>query len=136
MTRIRVLLLAVLFLLLAAGVYADYATRGDDVYPVNRPIAKIYSSRYGYKIVFLREDSEYGVFYVPLGWFGRAGGQGEIVWGADPAYPSFTAFYVDGKFSHIRLYLLSDMDDETWGVLRADEAESKKFDVETLDIEY
>lgn len=136
MRRIRA---AVVFLLLLAGagvLFADYEVRGKDVYVVNRPIAKIYAHQLGYKIVFMRENSDFGVFYVPLSWFGTAGGRGEVVWGMDPAYPTFTAFFIDGKFDHIRLYLIRNLEDATWSVLKASEAEEKMFDVETLDIKY
>jgi len=136
MRRIRVLFLLALFLAAAGVLFAEYEVRGKDVFLVNRPIAKIYAHKLGYKVVFLKENSDLGIFYVPLSWFGTAGGHGEIVWGSDAAYPSFTAFYVDGKFDHLRLYLLKSLDDPSWAVLNASDAESKKFDVETLDIKY
>jgi hypothetical protein len=136
MRRIRVLFLLVLFLAAAAALFAEYKVSGKDAFFVNRPITKIYAHKLGYKVVFLKENSELGVFYVPLSWFGTAGGHGQIVWGEDPAYPTFSAFYVDGKFSHIRLYLLRSLQDASWAVLNPSEAEEKKFSVDTLDIKY
>lgn len=136
MRRIRVLFLFALFLAAAGVLFAEYTLSGKDAFFVNRPIAKIYAHKLGYKVVFLKENSELGVFYVPLTWFGTAGGHGQIVWGADPAYPTFSAFYVDGKFSHIRLYLLRSLEDPSWAVLKPSEAEEKKFSVDTLDIKY
>ena len=136
MRRTRTLLLIALLLAVTAMLFAEYEVRGKDVFVVNRPIVKIYAHRLGYKVIFLKENSDFGVFYVPLGWFGRAGGQGEIVWGNDPAYPTFTAFYIDGKFNHVRLYLLRNIEDPTWAVLVPTDAEEQKFSVDTLDIKY
>ncbi len=61
---------------------------------------------------------------------------GEIVWGTDTAYPTFTAFYVDGKFSHIRLYVQQDQKHESLSLLRLASDEEQKFEIETLDIPY
>ena len=90
----------------------------------------------GYKIVFLKSDYTMGTFYVPCQWFNEAGGRGEIVWGDDPAYPSFTVFYVDGTFSHIRLYVFSNIQHTSWGMLKADASVEKSFDIDSLEIDY
>ena len=136
MRRTRAVLVVAILLAVAGQLFAEYQTIGKDVFVVNRPIVTIYAHRLGYKVVFLKESSAFGQFYIPLGWFGRAGGKGEIVWGEDPAYPTFTAFYVDGKFNHIRLYLLRNLEDPSWAVLTPTVAEEKKFETETLDIKY
>jgi hypothetical protein len=136
MPRNRTLALVTLFLALTGGLYAEYQIAGKDVFPVTRPIVKVYAHRLGYKIIFQRENTDFGVFYVPMAWFGQAGGKGEIVWGVNPAYPAFTAFYVDGAFSHIRLYLITNPSDATWSVLAATEAEEQQFQVDTLTIAY
>lgn len=136
MRRIRTLVLVAVLLSVAGLAIAEYQVIGKDVYPVSRPIVKIYSYRLGYKIIFDKENGQYGAFYVPLGWFAKAGGEGEIVWGSDPAYPMFTAFYVDGKFNHIRLYLLQNQQDSSWSVLVPADGEEKRFEVTTLDIPF
>ena len=136
MRRIRSLAFATLFLVMASLLFAEYQVIGKSVYPVTRPIALVYAHRLGYKVVFQKENTDFGIFYVPMSWFGKAGGRGEIVWGVSPSYPSFTAFYVDGKFSHIRLYLVTNPSDATWSVLKATEAEEQQFQVETLNIPY
>jgi hypothetical protein len=136
MRRIRVLCLLGLLFATVGVLFADYEVRGKDVFAVSRSIAKIYASRFGYKVLFYKGSTDIGVFYVPLEWFEKAGGKGEIVWGGDTSYPTFTAFYMDGKFSHIRLYLISDIKDPTWDVLSASDAEQKKFEIDTLEIKY
>jgi hypothetical protein len=136
MRRIRALAIVTLLLVTAGVLFAEYQVTGKDVYVVNRPIAKVFAHKLGYKIVFLKENYDFGVIYVPLTWVEKAAGPCEIVWGSDPAYPSFSVFYVDGKFHHIRLYLLRNLDDPTWAVLAPAENEEKKFSTDTLDIKY
>lgn len=136
MRRIRALCLLALVLAVAGALFADYEVRGTDVFGVSRSIAKVYASRFGYKVLFYKGTTDVGVFYLPLEWFGKAGGKGEIVWGLDPSYPSFTVFYIDGKFSHIRLYLIKDLKDQSWDVFSPSEAEQRRFDIDTLDITY
>jgi hypothetical protein len=136
MRRIRSLLFIALLLVVAGVLFAEYQVRGKDIYVVNRQIVKVYAHKLGYKVVFLKENSDLGVFYVPLSWFGKAGGQGEIVWGTDPAYPSFTVYYIDGKFDHVKLYLFKNLNDPTWAVLTPTDTEEQKFSVDTLDIKY
>ena len=136
MKRAVLVLFAVILFGIALPLFAEYTVQGEDVYPVYRHIAMIYAHRLGYKIVFIRGNSEFGVVYVPLDWFGKAGGMGEIVWGDERSYPAFTAFYVDGEFHHIRLYLKRNLSDPTWAVLRASSEEQARFDVDTLEIEY
>jgi hypothetical protein len=136
MGRNKAVALVVALLMVAGALFADYEVRGSDVFPVSRQIARIYAHRLGYKIVFQKDNSDFGVFYVPMEWFRTAGGKGEIVWGTSVSYPTFTAFYVDGKFDHIRLYLLKNLSDPTWDILSASEAEEKRFDIDTLDISF
>jgi hypothetical protein len=136
MRRIRALVLVAFFLVLAGALFAEYQVIGKDAYVVNRPIVKVFAHKLGYKIIFLKENSGFGVVYVPLTWVYKAGGMAEIVWGTDPAYPSFSAFYVDGKFNHIRLYFLRDLNDPVWAVLVPAAGEEQKFSVDTLQITY
>jgi len=136
MKRVATALIVLVLFGITFSLFAEYNVKGDDVFPVHRHIAMIYAHRLGYKVVFVRGNSDFGVVYVPMKWFGKAGGKGEIVWGNERSYPAFTAFYIDGEFSHIRLYLKKSLSDLTWAVLRASEAERKRFDVDTLEIEY
>jgi len=106
MGRIRALAFVVALLMVAGVLFADYEVIGKDVFPVSRQIATIYAHRLGYKIVFQRDKADFGVFYV------------------------------DGKFDHIRLYLIRNFNDPTWAVLSANQTEEKLFDIDTLDIAY
>jgi len=125
----------VLLLLLALG--AAFGQEQDaKVYVKTVPILKILSSSEGYKVLYVKSNMQVGEIYLPLSWFGKAGGQAEIVFGKDPSYPYFSVFYKDGKFDFIRLYVIDDVKDLSWGILKRTEEELNRFKVDTLQIEY
>jgi hypothetical protein len=122
--------------LLALGIVA-FGQETPDVYVVSLPILKILSHPEGYKVLYMRSsDMKVGEFYIPHRWLGKAGGKAEIVFGDDPSYPYFSVFYRDGKFDFIRLYVLDNVSDVTWGILKKTEASNAAFKGETLELKY
>jgi len=99
------------------------------------PIVKVFGHNYGYKVIFQKSDMSLGEFYVPTSWF-VAGGKGEIIYGDNTSLPYFSIFWIDGKFSHIRLYVPRNMDHPTWGILSDSEGLQQKFQVEELSLQY
>jgi len=122
-------------LLLMLGFLA-FGQELPDVYVVTVPILKILSHPEGYKVLYMRSDMQVDELYVPHRWLSKSGGKAEIVFGKDPSYPYFSAFYREGKFDFIRLYVIDDVKDLTWGILRKTEASNAAFGGETLDIKY
>ena len=107
-----------------------------EVYVKSVPILKILSHPEGYKVLYMRSDMQVDELYVPHRWLSKSGGKAEIIFGKEPSYPYFSAFYRDGKFDFIRLYVLEDVKDLTWGILRKTEASNAAFGGETLEIKY
>ncbi len=99
-------------------------------------IIKIYTHSAGYKILYLKSNMDLGEFYVPMHWFTRTGGKGEVVWGDQPSYPYFSIFWVDGKYDHIRLYLQKNLGSESWGILKEGSVDDSLFKVEELNLEF
>ena len=124
----------ILLLLLALGAFGQ--EQDTKVYVKTVPILKILTCSAGYKVLYVKSDMQVGEIYLPLSWFGKAGGQAEIVFGRDPSYPYFSVFYRDGKFDFIRLYVLDNVGDVSWGILKRSEEEFNRFKVDTLKIEY
>jgi hypothetical protein len=133
MKRAVRLLLLVPFVLGAAVFGQEQEAK---IYVKTVPILKILSSSEGYKVLYLKSDMQVGEIYLPHPWFSKAGGKAEIVFGRDPTYPYFSVFYRDGKFDFIRLYVVDDVKDLTWGILKKTEEELNRFKVDTLQIEY
>ncbi len=122
-------------LLLMLGFLA-FGQELPNVYVVTVPILKILSHPEGYKVLYMRSSMQVDELYIPHRWLSKSGGKAEIVFGKEPSYPYFSAFYRDGKFDFIRLYVIDDVKDLTWGILRKTEASNAAFGGETLDIKY
>ena len=115
----RKLILVVGLLALALPLFAQSRPRDvDSVYVRTMPIIKIYSHQLGYKIYYLTARGEVDSFYAPIEWFTQAGGKGGIAYGMGPQYPYLSIYWVDKKFSHIKLFLVESPLSDTWGVLR------------------
>ena len=122
-----------LLLMLAVAVFGQ---EQPQVYVKSVPILKIFSHPEGYKILYMKSDMKVGELYVPHRWLSKSGGRAEIVYGKDSSYPYFSVFYRDGKFDFIRLYVIEDVHDLTWGILKKTEASNAAFGGDTLTIEY
>jgi len=126
--------LILLFLLAASAAFAQ-DTEEPQVFVKTVPIMKVLAHPLGYRVLYVKSSMEVADFYVPYSWF-KPGGKGEVVFGSGRSYPFFSVFYVDGKFDHVRLYLVDKMGHVSWGSMKKREGDSNRFDVETLDLEY
>ena len=135
-----VLLLVVLTMALVSAGMAFGQTKPaavESIYASTRPIVKILSHNLGYKIFYVSVRGDIGVFYVPIEWFTQAGGKGSITYGSGSKYPYFSVYWVDHEFSHIKLFLVENVLDESWGVLRANyDVVQEKFQIEAPNIDW
>ena len=127
---------AIACLLLLTLAFLAFGQEQPQVYVKSVPILKILSHPEGYKVIYMRSDMQADVFYIPHRWLSKTGGKAEMVFGRDPSFPYFSVFYRDGKFDFIRLYVISDVKDVTWGILRKTEASNAAFGGDTLEIKY
>ena len=128
----RVVIGLVLLFLFGICAYADE----PDIFVKTMPITKIYTHKLGYKVLYLKNDLNFGEFYVPLKWFDMAGGKGVIVKGVDPAYPYFSIFWKQGEFHSVKLFVHRDLQHESWGSLRLVPDISDKFDIDSLELDF
>jgi hypothetical protein len=131
-----ILLIAIVMLIASTGAFAE--TSGYYVRTI--PIIKIYDHTLGYRVVYMKSDSDLHVIYLPKEWFNVAAQTGEepkaeLVAGRDPSYPYFSVFWEEGEFSHIRLYLYKDLTHLSWGDIDPAWDLTDKFKVETLNLE-
>lgn len=100
------------------------------------PIFKITSHEKGYKVVYVTEHGDFKVAYLPIEWFYQVGDyrnadgfvKCEMYKGAGAAYPYMQIFWKDGKFHHVRLFVMANYNDRTWGTVNLAENLSGKFD--------
>jgi hypothetical protein len=130
-------LLVLIVLALGSSVFAQ--SRPQDVSNITVrtvPIIKIYSHQLGYKVYYITTRGEVSSFYLPVEWFNVAGGKGVLSYGSGPQYPYMSIYWVDKKFSHIKLFLIENPMSDSWGVLRDSPAEAAdKFKVEEPKLE-
>ena len=130
-------LIVLVMLAVTTSVFAQSTHKKPDVFVRTVPIVKILTHQLGYKIFYTDTRGELNSFYVPVGWFTAAGGKGSIVYGNGAKFPYFSIYWVDSKFSHIKLFLVENIGSETWGVLTArNSAVQDKFDIEEPQLEF
>ena len=129
---IRVIAVLILLFCCAAVFAAE-----SEYFVKSVPILKIYPHRDGYRIVYMKSNSDLAVFHVPLNWFGSdPASKAQIVYGNEPAYPYFSIFWKEGEFDHIRLYLEKNKSAASWGDIPDTANLKEKFDIETLDLKF
>jgi hypothetical protein len=126
--------------MLLAGLPAlaqDQSGSPKDAYYKAVPITKIWMNEFGYIVQFFNSKSHISTIYVPLTWFNKGpASKAEINYGNQPGYPYFVVVWVDGKFDHIRLFVLNDYHSQTWGVWEGVGDISSRFNVEDVPLEF
>jgi hypothetical protein len=85
---------------------------------VNITLERIYPYPTGYVVQYRKGLNQIDRLYLPMEWFVSTAGKGEIITlPAGTAWPSLTAFYKDGTFSHLRLYVHRSPSHQTWGTI-------------------
>ncbi len=126
----RLLIVSVLIALFTCALAADAST----FYPVRIDVVKVFAHSDGFRVIYRKGSSDVAAVYLPSRWF-VSGGKAELIRDHDPSFPYMTVFFKDGKFDHLRLYVLSDQKDLTWGILSPSDGVGK-FDSEELKLEY
>ncbi len=125
---------ATLMVLLVAIVACAIASETSAFYPVRLDVVKVYSHADGYRVIYRKGSAGVADVYIPARWF-VSGGKAELVRGNDPSYPYMTVFYKNGTFDHLRLYVLADQNDSTWGLLSPADG-AGKFNSDDLKLDF
>jgi hypothetical protein len=111
--------IVLVFLALISPVFGQNNSGNDsnNIYYVNVPVERVYPSSEGYIVQYRTgSGSIVATVGIPLSWFRDASGCAELLRlpsGGD--WPTMSVFYVDGKFSHVRLYVHPVKSHVTWG---------------------
>ena len=125
---------ATIILFLIAVVAGVLASETSAFYPVRLDVIKVYSHADGFRVIYRKGSSDVADVYLPARWF-VSGGKSELVRGNDTSFPYMTVFYKDGKFDHLRLYVLADQGDQMWGLL-SPSAGAGKFNSDDFKLDY
>ena len=123
----------VTLLLLGLVVFAVMADTST-LYPIRLDVVRVFSHTDGYKVVYRKGALDTADLYVPMTWF-VPGGKAEIIKGNDTSYPYMIVYFRDGKFDHLKMYVLSNYKDPMWGQLAQDEGKGK-FDVQDVKLQF
>jgi len=105
-----------------------------DIYPVRVDVTRVYSHNQGYRVVYRKGESSFAEAYIPSTWF-VPGGKAVLVRGRGPQYPYMFVYYKeDGSFSHLKLFVLQNFKDPSWGIIEGDPGD--RFKVETVKLEF
>ncbi|MCL2265928.1 MAG: hypothetical protein FWC22_07795 [Treponema sp.] len=132
------LIIVLIFMALIAPVFAQSkAQPGLDLYYLNVPVEKIYPTKNGY-IVLYRSSSLTKTVGIPNEWFSNAGGKAELMrLPVTSDWPTMSVFYVEGEFSHVRLYVHRAKSHLTWGSIPQGTDVDKYFeDKENFNIQF
>ncbi len=137
----KAIAISILVLLLAFVGLTAFAAEESPIFVKTVPISKIYNHRMGYRVVYMTNNFDFKVFYVPKEWFSVAGETGdvpkaELVVGNEATYPYFSIFWNKGAFSHVRIYARKNPSDSTWGDASSLGNIDDRFEVESLELEF
>jgi len=112
-------------------------SRNENFYYINVSVEKIYPTKEGYIVQYLCPSSTVATIGIPNEWLTNAAGRGEIVtFQVASDWPTMTVFYVDGKFSHVRLYVHPAKSHMTWGSIPQGADVSKFFSKDSFNLQF
>jgi hypothetical protein len=121
MKKAAIVLAAGLLLLAGLPAFSQAQTYTKDAYVKTIGVQKVWVHELGYMLTFFNSHQQMQNIYVPVTWFNQGpASKAEIIYDNNLKYPFISIFWADGKFDHINLYVLSNFNSVTWGVLTGD----------------
>jgi len=127
-----------LLALLVLALFAAGAVSAADspMYAKVTPIHKVAQHQKGMIVTYYLNTGALKTIYLPIEWFYQTAGyktpdgflKVEVVKGKGPSYPYMQVFWKDGKFHHLRLFLVDYPSDPTWGVVDPSKNLDAQFD--------
>jgi len=133
------LIIALFLTALITPVFAQSNTETrDSMYYINVPVERIIPTKTGYIIQYRSSGNTLAVIGIPNEWFTDAAGSAEMIkLPIASDWPTMSIFYVNGKFSHIRIYVHPAKSHRTWGNVPQGTDVSRFFtDKESFAIQY
>ena len=135
MSRLLIVL-ALVTMSIPAAVSQEQNDEDVSLQAVTVLVRRVFPHSLGYVVVYDRSDLFAGEVHLPNRWFTDAGGKAEIIRTHHRSAPYMTVFYMDGEFSHVRLFVQDNPAHVSWGALPSNVDLSAAFAAETLEIDY
>lgn len=124
-------------LLLVTAIATNIPAQEDEpeMYARSFYIQRVFPNRNGYRLIYTNDHGRNQELLVPLRWFGQTANEqtAELRRGRNPSYPYMEVFWRDGEFSHMKIYLQSDYNHESWGIWDAPDNVDELFDLDEPD---
>ncbi len=123
----------VVLLVLSASAFAQETPR-----PFVRTfyLDAVYEHREGWMVTYRTSDLRLAETYLPAEWFMTAGGRGEMIYTHSTNAPYMDVYWLDGQFSHIRLFVPVNRNHPTWRVLPSASGVADRFAVDEPVLRY
>ena len=90
----------------------------SEYYYYNIQIEKIYNHSKGYVVVYRKGVNSMAKALIPFSWFSGPDGKAELIqMSSGTLWPYISAYYKDGEFDHLRLFVKRNWNHESWGLL-------------------
>ena len=116
-------------LLFVTAVFISAESQESQFYVKIVYVDKVTLHQLGYKVDYRTSTGVQNTTYFPIKWFYGTGGKAELVESWDKSTPYLEVYYVAGKFDHLRLHVVPDPSDYTWGTLRSNEKLDDYFNI-------
>jgi len=107
---------------------------------INIPLDRVWPHHLGFIVQYRRPGNRrFARAYLPMEWFASGEDNRAEVITLPPgsSWPSMTVFFMDGEFSHVRLYLHRMLGHSTWGFVPQHHDLRRNFEnVETLELRF
>ena len=127
-------------IILATVTYSAWSEESE-YYVKTVNIYKIYHHHKGFRVVYDKQNMTVDDIFIPYSWFRVPDKpadewKAEVVYGDRSEYPYFNAYWENGKFSHIRLFLKLKKTHPSWGSLKNPDRYNDSFELESPDFNF
>ena len=128
-----ILAMFVVLLILSATASAQEASR-----PFVRTfyLDALFEHREGWMVTYRTGDLRLAETYIPAEWFMTAGGRGEMIYTHSANAPYMDVYWLNGEFSHVRLFVPVNRNHSAWRVLPSASGVSERFAVDEPVLRY
>ena len=90
----------------------------SEYYYYNIQLERVYAHNKGYVVVYRKGVNQMARALIPFSWFTGPDGKADLIEiGSGQLWPYISAYYKNGEFSHLRMYVRKERGHVTWGTV-------------------
>jgi hypothetical protein len=99
-------------------------------------IAKIWMSKYGYRVDYYTSTLDTVAIYISMNHFIGAAGKAMLVYGKGPEYPYLSVTWKDGEVDHVTINAVDSYYAQSWGILSGNDDKLKSQFTDEINIKF